>query len=104
MLGRWEDQFEIGTYSACQTVWVIEIKETFLLGMDFLCTAGVTLDFRACTVTFKDGTSIPFLNDLHASEMTHKVSENSDAERDLPCSPDPPQWEAPFADSPTTTP
>lgn len=68
--------------------------------MDFLCAAGVTLDFRACTVTFKDGTSIPFLNDLQASEMTHKVGENRDAERDLPCSPDPPQWEAPFAETP----
>ena len=100
MLGRWEVQIEIGTYSACQTVRVVEVKESFLLGMDFLCAAGVTLDFRACTVTFKDGTSIPLLNDLHASEMTHKVGENRDAVRDLPCSPDPPQWEAPFAESP----
>ena len=75
MLGRWEVQIEIGTYSACQTPWVVEVKESFLLGMDFLCAAGVTLDFRARTVMSRDGTSIPFLHDPHTSEMTDRVGE-----------------------------
>ena len=97
MLGRWEALIEIETYSACQPVWVAEIKEDCLLGMDFLCAAGISLDFGARTVTFKDGTSIPFLNDLHTPEMANKVGENGDEEGDPPC---PPQWEAPFAESP----
>ena len=73
MLGRWEALIEIETYSACQPVWVAEIKEDCLLGMDFLCAAGISLDFGARTVTLKDGTSIPFLNDPHTSEMANKV-------------------------------
>jgi hypothetical protein len=65
--------------------------------MDFLCAAGISLDFGVRTVTFEDGTSIPFLNDPHTSEMVNKVVENGDAEGDPPC---PPQWEAPFTESP----
>ena len=65
--------------------------------MDFLCAAGISLDFGARTITFKDGTSIPFLNDPHTSETANKVGENRDAEGEPPC---PPQWEAPFAESP----
>ena len=48
------------TYSTCQPVWVVEVKENCLRGMDFLCAAGVKLDFRAHTVTFRDATPIVF--------------------------------------------
>ena len=65
--------------------------------MDFLCAAGISLDFGVRTVTFEDGTSIPFLNDPHTSEMDNKVGENGDAEGDPLC---PPQGEAPFSESP----
>lgn len=99
MLGRCEAQIQLGAYSVCQPVWVAEVKEDCLIGLDFLRSAKAVLDFNKRTITFPDGTSIPFLNDSLIPEMTEKVVGDDGMEWDPPCSPEPPQWEAPFTES-----
>ena len=92
MLGRCEAQVQVGIYSACRSFWVAEVKESCLLGLDFLCEERLLLDFSRQFLMFPDGTRVPFLSDSPGSDMKDDVAVDS------------PQWEPPYADCPLPLP